>query len=157
DSGEAEELRRHHAEYFLALAEAAEPLLREYSKAWLDSLETDHDNLRAALDRLEADGETQLALQLAGALALFWDGRYPAEGRRRLEQLLAVDERATAVCGRALNGAARLAYVGGDHAAAGLHAEEALRINREYGEAWHAAHSVLLLGQAEDDLARAEE
>src|SRR5919202_670094 len=49
-SGEADELRRRHAQHFLALAEKAEPNLRGYSRAWLDRLEREHDNLRAALD-----------------------------------------------------------------------------------------------------------
>jgi predicted ATPase/class 3 adenylate cyclase len=155
ESGEAEELRARHAEHFLALAEEAEPHLREYVKAWLDCLETEHDNLRATFEHVEAAGEIQLALQLAGALALFWDGRYPAEGRRRLERLLAADNDLTAARGRALNGAARLAFVGGDSAATTVYAQEALEINRACGESWHAAHSVLLLGTAECNPAQA--
>ena len=90
ESGEAEELRRRHAEHFLALAEEAEPNLRGRSpREWLDRLEREHDNLRAALDRLEASGESELALRLAGALWRFWYLRgHLAEGRRRLESAL---------------------------------------------------------------------
>ena len=50
ESGEAEELRRLHARYFLALAEEAEPELkgaRQYE--WLERLEAEHDNMRVAL------------------------------------------------------------------------------------------------------------
>src|SRR5437867_1803587 len=65
DSGEVDERRRRHAEWFLALAEDAYPHLRGSPTEWLNRLEREHDNLRAALDRLEASGETQLALQLA--------------------------------------------------------------------------------------------
>jgi len=59
-SGEAEELRRRHAEHFLALAEETEPLAREVDPATLDRLEQEADNLRAALDWLGAPGEIQL-------------------------------------------------------------------------------------------------
>src|SRR5207249_3108278 len=49
--GELEPTRRRHAEYFLILAQAAEPKLQSAGQvAWLDRLEQEHDNLRAALD-----------------------------------------------------------------------------------------------------------
>ncbi len=62
ESCEAEELERRHAEFFLALAEEAEPNLRWSGSPgdWLDRLEHEHDNLRATLDRLEASGEWRL-------------------------------------------------------------------------------------------------
>jgi predicted ATPase len=47
-SGKAEAVRRRHAEYYLALVEEAEPELREQG-AWLESLEAEHANFRAAL------------------------------------------------------------------------------------------------------------
>jgi predicted ATPase len=47
--GEAQAIRRAHAEYFLALAEQAEPeLIGREAVVWLDRLEREHDNLRAA-------------------------------------------------------------------------------------------------------------
>ena len=50
ESGEAESIKRAHAEYFLALAEEAEPRLWGSEDAeWLDRLEEEHDNIRAAL------------------------------------------------------------------------------------------------------------
>src|SRR5207302_5454030 len=54
ESGEAEELRHRHAENFLALAEEAYPNLKGSPKVWLERLEAEHDNLRAALERLDA-------------------------------------------------------------------------------------------------------
>src|SRR3712207_2332392 len=68
-SSEAEDVRRLHAEYFLALAEAAEPELSGADQlACLERLEAEHDNFRAALSwSLEKAPET--ALRLAGALA----------------------------------------------------------------------------------------
>jgi predicted ATPase/class 3 adenylate cyclase len=146
-SGEAEELRRRHAELFLTLAEEAYPNLRGSPKEWLGRLEREHDNLRAALDRLEAAGETQLALQLAGALYRFWymRGHFP-EGRTRLERLLRADEDPTAARARALNGAAVMAGSTGDPATATLRSKEALALHRELGDAWGVAYSVFSLG-----------
>jgi len=62
-SGDASEVRRRHADHYLALAEEAYPNLRGDPKQWLDRLESEHDNLRAALDRFEASAETELALR----------------------------------------------------------------------------------------------
>jgi len=151
-SGEAEELRSRHAEHFLALAEEGEPSLRRYSTEWHDRLEPEHDNLRAALDRLEAAGETQLALRLAGAVWWFWDARnYLVEGRRRLESLLRADEHPTAARARALNGAGEMAINAGDGAAARLWADEALALHRQFGDAWGSAYSAQLLGHVSLD------
>jgi len=159
-SGEAEGLRRRHAEHFLALAEAAYPNLRGSPKAWLDRLEAEHDNLRAALDRLEAAGETQLGLRLAGALYRYWYMRGQlAEGRRRLEAALRADERPTAARARALNGAAVMAADGGELATGRLRAEEALALHRQLGDASGATYSIYMLGTIateESDWARAQ-
>jgi predicted ATPase/class 3 adenylate cyclase len=53
EGGELDELRRRHAEYYLKLARSVEDLIRSPQAAtFLDQLERDHDNLRAALTRL---------------------------------------------------------------------------------------------------------
>jgi predicted ATPase len=150
ESTEADELRRRHAEHFLALAEEAEPHLRQHwSGEWTDRLESEHDNLRAALDRFEVSGESELALRLAGAVWWFWDARgHLAEGRRRLGGALQADERPTAARARALNGAAALAVDGGDSATGRLRAEEALALHRALRDGWGAAYSVYLLAHA---------
>jgi predicted ATPase len=149
ESGDADDLRQRHAEHFLAFAEEAYPNLRGSPKEWLDRLDREHDNLRAALDRLETSGETQLALQLAGALFRFWYMRgHLAEGHRRLESLFGADERPTAARARALNGAAVMAVSSGDTTTARLRAEEALALHRPLDDAWGTAYSVYLLGSA---------
>ena len=150
-SGEAEELRRRHAEHFLALAEEAEPHLfgREESREWLDRLSREHDNLRAAIDHVQAFGETELALRLVGAVWEFWrDRAHFAEGRRRLESALRADERPTAARAKALNAAAAMAGLGGDAATGRLHAEEALALHRALGLARGIAESEMWLGWA---------
>ena len=149
ESGEGDGLRRRHAEHFLALAEEAEPHLWTHPGEWLERLEREHDNLRAGLDRLEASGETESVLQMAGALAEFWGAKgHLGEGRRRLESALLADERLTAARGKALNGAADLATATGDGTTARLRAEEALALHRELGNAWGAAASLCLMGIA---------
>jgi predicted ATPase len=152
ESGEAETLRRRHAEHFLELAEETEPLAREVDAATLDRLEEEADNLRASLDWLEGSGETQLVLQLAAALNDFWGVKgYLAEGRRRLEAALAADETPTAARAKALNGAADMAIGHGDSAAARLRAGEALALNRQFGDTWGIAVSLFILGHAAAD------
>ena len=132
ESGEAYEVRQRHSDHFLALAEQAEPHLRGSPKEWLDRLDVEHDNLRAAFDQLEAAGDTQLVLRLAGALAEFWALRgHLTEGRRRLEYALAADPRPTAARARALNAASRFAA---DLATERRRAEEALALHTELGD-----------------------
>ena len=151
DSGQAEELRQRHAEHFLALAEEAEPHLvgGPSAREWLDRLEREHDNLRAALDRLEGSGERHRVLRLAGALSEFWDVRgHTAEGRRRLESALAHDERPTTARAKALNGASLMAGKTSDTAAARVRAEAGLALHRMLGDTLGVAHSLWLLGYA---------
>ena len=158
ESGEAEQPRRRHAAYFLGLAEEAEPNLRGSPGDWLNRLEREHANFRAALDRLEASGDSETALRLAAALWRFWYLKgHLAEGRRRLESILPTDERPTAARAKALNGAAVMAVNTGDSQAAKLRAEEALALHRRLGDAWGAAYSVFMLGAVEDDAVRARQ
>jgi predicted ATPase/DNA-binding XRE family transcriptional regulator len=90
ESGEAEELCRRHAQYYLELAErpGMELPWRERS-LWLARIESEHDNLRAALAWLLELGEAEEALRLAGACGWFWESRgYLSEGRGWLERAL---------------------------------------------------------------------
>jgi predicted ATPase/DNA-binding SARP family transcriptional activator len=114
EAGETASARARHRDWFLALAEQAEPeLLRSDQLVWLDRLETEHDNLRAALEwcRTEAAGAGPAPgepsddadpigwreLRLAGALVWFWVHRsYLSEGRQCLEAALSRGSRAPA-------------------------------------------------------------
>jgi non-specific serine/threonine protein kinase len=91
-SGDAETTRARHAEWCLGLAERAEPLtVGPQQKAWLDRLERDHDNLRAALAWTFERGDADCGLRLAGALWWYWWMRgYRVEGQDTLERLLAL-------------------------------------------------------------------
>jgi len=150
------ELRARHAAHFLALAEeAAADLGGERQADLLAALETDHDNLRAALDWAAAEprqGET--GLRLAAALGRFWDVRgHLSEGRRRLAVALAHPGAAGATAARAaaLQAAARLAVLQGDFAAAEPHLAEGLALLRSLGDRLGLAALLNLLGNVEWD------
>src|SRR5829696_6599609 len=135
NSRDAEATRRAHAEYFLAVAEEAEPMLwGADDAAWLHRLEQEHDNMRAALSWAIEREEAELALRLGGALRWFWymEGYY-GEGRRWLEAALdkdwgvaAADARA-----RALEGVGWLAAGQGDLDRAEAAAKEGLKLSTE--------------------------
>ncbi|MEX0985009.1 MAG: adenylate/guanylate cyclase domain-containing protein [Actinomycetota bacterium] len=164
-SGEAAELRRRHAHRFQALAEEAEPHIEDEvlrgGREWLDRLERELDNLRAALDQLAAAGETERASLMVGALSDLWSGRgHVAEGGRRIESALRADERPTEARAKALNGAAELAAIMGDPATMGLRAEEALALHVSLGDRRGEAESLQQLGYAvseQGDQARAQQ
>jgi predicted ATPase len=88
-SGDVEAVRRLHAEYFLSLACEAEAILRTPETAvWLDILEIEHDNLRAAL-RWSLDNDPGSAVGIAAAISEFWTMRgHIREAERWLDQVL---------------------------------------------------------------------
>ncbi|OGG56550.1 MAG: hypothetical protein A3F84_22560, partial [Candidatus Handelsmanbacteria bacterium RIFCSPLOWO2_12_FULL_64_10] len=150
ESGEAEAMRRQHAEYFLALAEGAETELRGPQQAlWLNRLEEEHDNLRAALRWSIERGEAEQGLRLGGALWRFWEVHgYLTEGRERLAGLLTLTGTSgrTAARAKALNGAGVLASRQGDYAAARALHEESLAIRRTLDDKQGIAWSLNNLG-----------
>ena len=92
ESGEMEPIQQAHAAYYLSLAEEAEPELRGTQQVtWLERLEPEHDNLRAAMQWLleQQQGNAQrreMALRLGGALLRFWEVRgHWSEGWNFLE------------------------------------------------------------------------
>ena len=96
EAGETERIRDRHLNLYLARAEEAAPKQFEaYQQLWLNWLESEHDNLRAALTWALEIKRIESGLRLANALTLFWEIRgYVREGVRWLEQLLAeADER----------------------------------------------------------------
>ena len=135
-SGETDATRRGHAAFFLALAERAEPELTGREQGiWLDRLEVEHDNLRAALGwALEHEGET--ALRLAAALWRFWaDRSHLREGGRWLERALATAAPTVPASRlKALNGAGVIAMQLGDYQRAVALQEEGLALARAIGD-----------------------
>ena len=163
-TGELESVRRRHAAYFLALAEQAEPLLGGRSVCtWLNRLETEHDNLRSALDWSlgEHDRGAETALRLAGALGRFWwmAGHF-GEGSRWLARALGGGPVGPAVRMKALHGAGWLAHLQRNSPAARTLLEESLAIAEERADDWWRAWVVHALGRVayfEGDVQRAAE
>jgi predicted ATPase/DNA-binding CsgD family transcriptional regulator len=160
--GELEELRERHAMYFLDLAERSDPALRGPDQiSWLDRLEAEHDNLRAALTWWQLErASPELHLRLAGALYRFWWRRgHLSEGREWLARALARDAPVTEHArAKALNGAAVLAREQGDYAVASTLFEDSLAIYRALGDGWGVANALSNLGgvavfRGEHDLA----
>jgi predicted ATPase/class 3 adenylate cyclase len=91
-AGDVGSTRDRHAAFFLALAEEAEPHLRGLDqKRWLDQLEVEHDNVRAALRWTIDAGDAATALRLIGAVWRFWHlHSHLADGRRWAEEVLAL-------------------------------------------------------------------
>jgi predicted ATPase/class 3 adenylate cyclase len=94
ESGEGDRTRQRHADVFLALVEEAEPrLLGQEGNQWLDRLELDHDNLRAALDWACDAQQTGIALRMSGALWRFWQIRgHLGEAGVRVDRALALPD-----------------------------------------------------------------
>ncbi|HEX5913976.1 MAG TPA: tetratricopeptide repeat protein, partial [Rubrobacter sp.] len=130
-SGEAEAVGRRHAEFFLDLAEEAEPeLSRSQQAEWLDRLETEHDNFRSALS-WALGREIDSGFRMAGALCLLWYTRgYLSEGRRYLEAVASSTAVSTAVRAKALDGLGWIAEPQGDHERARVAYEESLKLYR---------------------------
>jgi predicted ATPase/class 3 adenylate cyclase len=136
--GEAEEVHRRHARYFLGLAEAAEPGFRGPDlERHLGMLHVEHDNLRAALAwALQAD-QGDVALRLVSALWRFWHlhGDF-ASGRRWAEQALALPSAAarSRTRAKALLAAGNLAYWQLDKPAVSARLGDALAMFEELGD-----------------------
>jgi len=144
-------VQQGHAHYFLRLAEEARPHLYQPERdIWLERLEREDANLRAALAWSKANQDAvEIALRLGVALSFYWflhDAVH--EGRAWLEEMLArtgSSER-SAARGRALWGAGWLAWAEGDFEAASSRAEEALPIVREAQDKQWTAFAEWLLG-----------
>ena len=148
-SGEAEAWRQRHAEYYLALAEEAAPELTGPRQAsWLERLEREHDNLRAAITWAFERDRAEIGLRLAGALMRFWEVRgHFREGRGWLERTLSRwPDGPAAARAVALNAAGSLAYHAADYEqAAALH-QKALDLRRRLGDRRGMAASLHNLG-----------
>jgi predicted ATPase/class 3 adenylate cyclase len=149
ESGEAEEIGRAHAEYFLALAEAAEPeLMGADQVSWLERLEAEHDNLRAALSWSLEVGDAESALRIGGALWRFWNVRgHFSEGRRWLAAALSDGEAApSSLRARALLGLGYLALRQGDYLRVTEALEASLALYREAKDRRGEAYALCFLG-----------
>ena len=137
ECGEAPAVQRRHAKYFLMLAEQADPNLRGPNQPqWLDRLEAEHANLRAAMAwSQQPAADAELGLRIAAVLAWFWRLRgYLTEGRSWLEAILNACPDRTALRSKALARTTLLTYGQGDSTRAKALAEESVAIAREVGD-----------------------
>lgn len=166
---EVDEIQRQHAAYFVETAEAAEGISSDGPGAgspngsfwalrqtliggrlavWLNQMEADHDNLRAALVWLSQEGELEAFLRLSRSLALFWLFRGPyAEGRAWLERALAQDGDVALLLRReALYGLGLLAVNQDDVARAEACFSESLAISQAHDDLPGVAYGWIGLG-----------
>jgi predicted ATPase/DNA-binding XRE family transcriptional regulator len=131
-SGEAGGYWRRHAAFYLTLAERAAPELLGLGQVeWLDRLERESGNLRAAISRSLDVGEPETAARFGQALLSFWWIRgYHREGRRWMEATLE-GSLPPALRIAALQVAGPMAYMQGDYPAAEARHREALLLSRE--------------------------
>jgi predicted ATPase/DNA-binding CsgD family transcriptional regulator len=145
-----DEVERRHARFYVGLAEEAEGELSGSDQArWLTLLQTEHDNLRAALSwSLGEQRDPGLGVRLAAALWPFWFARgYLSEGRRWLESALFQSGRAAPHArAKALNGAGWLATFQDEYGAAKRLIEEGLALYRELEDKEGIASSIAYLG-----------
>jgi predicted ATPase/transcriptional regulator with XRE-family HTH domain len=155
NAGEEWALRDRHRDWFLALAERAEPeLVGPEQVAWLDRLEADHDNLRAALLWCLQRPDAESGLRFGWALWRFWEGRnHLAEGRAGLDEVLALEppaERPVLEC-RAQYAAGRMAFLQGDREVARRFLEPCLARARELADPELVASTLVQLGHLARD------
>jgi predicted ATPase/class 3 adenylate cyclase len=155
ESGTGKAVREGHRNHFLALAEEAESELMGAAQAkWLERLEVEHENLRAALEWSLAAAESAGGLRLCGALWRFWWTRgHLSEGREWCQRALGKaggDER-TAERAKVLYAAGAMAYYQGDYPSARARSEESLAIRRQLGDRRGLASSLNILGNVAVD------
>jgi len=157
-SGEYEILCRAHAAYFLALAEKAEPELTGVKAgAWLEILETELDNFRAAI-AWSIENEPPTAMVLANLLWRLWALHgHLTEGRKHLETVLERDKNiASPAFGKALHRAGYLAQLQGDFETARKFYRKSLTVSEKFGDRRLTAYvnrSLGIIANAQGDFA----
>jgi predicted ATPase len=141
----ADTCERHFEFHRILVEEGEEGLLGSEQARWLDRLESERENLLAALAWAGTHGDIQRGLQMGGSLWRFWYVRgHFSEGREQLDRLIASDSPAsrTAARAKALHGSGTLAAYEGDYEASRSLLTESLEISRELGDLGAAAKAV---------------
>lgn len=147
-AGEDVAVRDRHRVWYRGVIERAEPHLDAYDRAWMDLLEQEHDNIRAALEATVFAAHGEDALRSAVALQRLWHVRgHWTEGRRWLEAALAASPDASpALRAKAMGRTAMLVQLQGDYHRARVLAEEGLALYRALGDARGMAIILNVLG-----------
>jgi predicted ATPase/class 3 adenylate cyclase/Tfp pilus assembly protein PilF len=145
DSGEGEAVRERHTHWYMELAERAEPKLYGHGQIeWLDRMEQEHDNMRAALE-WSLNNNVDLGLRIASALIWFWDiHSHAIEGLQQIEKLLAAGSLdPSPLQARALARASFLAMLQLNEERMAALAEAGVNMSREVGNTEALAFSLL--------------
>jgi len=149
DSGERDKTARAHLDYFLTLAEEAEVNGEGYAPEWLNRLDAERDNFRAAMRWALDNGQPVLALRLASALGRLWVIRAHQEGYGWLSEALeAADDAPPNVRAAGLMWAASTVFFTGDFERAAAFSEEALALFQQLGDDRNVAHMLDRLSAA---------
>jgi predicted ATPase/class 3 adenylate cyclase len=160
------EIHRRHRDYFMTMAERAAPSLRTAGhdqSTWLETLNSEQDNLRAALAwSLNEPQGTEAALRLCGSLESFWMLQAQSrEGRKWCDAAVAhaSGSSRTAVYARAVLAAGVLAHRLGDYGAARTSLELALAVAKDLNDRTLETVALIRLGNVEanqDNFAQAQ-
>lgn len=148
ESGDADAVQRRHLAWYLNMAQEADVQLRGPKQfEWIRRLETEHDNLRQAID-WASEHDIEAGLQLEGNLTHFWYLRgYIREGSARLQALAARSTSASlASRAKALSGAGWLSTWAGDWEAAKRLAAEGRELAGQAGDAQGSLIALIVLG-----------
>jgi tetratricopeptide (TPR) repeat protein len=162
-SADERAVRDRHVDWLLSLVEGEGVYWQRLMDApWLDRVELEHDNLRAAFAHVAATGDVERELRLATAMRYFWRVRgYVDEGRRRLERAVELAPRAgDELHARALAEAGVMAFAGADHERSRELWLEALPLFQRLGSTREVARAHMEIGanwHAENDVRRALE
>ena len=153
-AGETALIAGRHTGYYLAFAEQAEQyLISKLQGEYLELLDTEHDNLRAALESSRMRGDVQTSLRLAGALWRFWFLHgYFDEGRRVTDAVLADPRGAPALRAKVLVGAGLQAVFTGEYTRGEVLCREGLEAAREACDKALTALSLILLADSQSFL-----
>ncbi len=149
EAGERDDISRRHCDWAVALAERAEPELTSGTRAgWLERLDAEQDNVRAAFEWASATGRPEILLRLSAALTQFWwlQG-HTGEGRHLLDRALSADPgEASPFRARAMWGSAYLIGSSGDVTEALPVAKESLALAERHGDQTTIGRAASLVG-----------
>jgi predicted ATPase/class 3 adenylate cyclase len=152
-NAESAEAKERHARYFIELAVEAETHLRGANQVeWLDKLESEHDNLRAALHWTHEQEDPHSELVLVGAMSYFWSTRgHISEGLRWIRGVLDRSDGRNEHRAKVLSGAGLLARARGDYDEAEKLLSENLSLYEELGDDIGRATTIKDLANIEID------
>ncbi|MDA0162078.1 tetratricopeptide repeat protein [Solirubrobacter ginsenosidimutans] len=140
-AGALDEVRHAHARAYAQLVEGGESGMESAQTGeWLDRLDADRENIRAAFTFAVADGDAETALALGADLWRYWVWRGSLnQGHELLVAALALEGGPPELRQRALNGAGAVSGEQGDFAAAKTYFEQSLALAESQGNDYRAA------------------